>query len=411
MKKDLTTSVGGLNFKNPLLLSPADHTHDLWQLKKALDLGVAGISPKTYTNFDYVGGESSLVNYMVVDSNFKPVQGKFDRGYSFMTRGGYMRVESDRWVEDLAEAQKYAKLNDAHIIASLWGDLDWMVEKAIEMEQIGIPAIEIDAGCPHFDAMKSIEGEQSLNMLEAARTQGYERITGAVKIPVFYKVAAKSAADVTAFVQYCKEAGFAGATMHNRYLGFVPDIETQKPLFHTWSGIGGSWVQPLTLFRVFESRKFDPDFQMFGTNGAFNAEDIIRFLLAGCRAVQICTEVMVKGFDVIPPMLRGLEEYMEKHSIEHISDIIGRATDSAMTREEVYEDKKMAYIDDEKCIACGLCIERCPWNGLKMIDGKVICVSYDAERYERACLGCGMCTCMCPKGAISLGPRVLTPKP
>lgn len=406
MSKDMSVEVGRLKLKNPLLLSPADHTHNFKQIKTAIDAGVAGICPKTYTNFDYTSDEKSAVGYMVVDSNFKPVHGRFDRGYSFMTRGGYMHVESDKWVEELEKSQKYAKDHDACIIASLWGELDWMVKVAKELEQVGIPALEIDAGCPHFDGMKNIEGEAQLSHLDAARSQGFEAITNAVSIPVFYKMASKSAGDVTSYMRYCKEAGFEGVTMHNRYLGFVPDIETQKPLFQTWSGIGGSWVQPLTLYRIFEARRFDPNFPMFGTNGAMNAEDIIRFLLTGASAYQLCTEVMVKGFGVIPKILHGIEDYMEKHGVEHLRDIIGKATDSALTREQIVDGMRMAYIDKSKCAQCGICVERCPWNGLTMTEDGVKCRTTSKVRYERGCLGCGLCTNMCPMGAITLGPRV-----
>jgi len=342
---------------------------------------------------------------MVVDSNFKPVRGgKFERGYTFMSRGGFMLIESDNWIEELEKAQKYAKANDAHIIPSVWGDLDWMVDVVKKLEQIGVPGIELDAGCPHFDGMKAIEQKDKFTELDEIRSQGLDVVTGAVSIPVYYKMAAKTS-DVTAHFQYCREAGFAGVTMHNRYLGFVPDIETRKPLFHTWSGIGGSWVQPLTLYRVFEARKFDPDMPMFGTNGAMNAEDIIRFLLAGVNAYQLCTEVMVKGFSVIPKILKDLEAYMESQGITRLRDIIGEATAAAMSREEVRADEKMAYIDRENCNKCGICIDRCPWHGLEMEGDAVKCVTHDKPRFDRGCLGCGLCLNVCPKSAITLGPR------
>ena len=402
----MSVKVGRLNLKNPLLLSPADHTHSLSQLKKAIDLGVAGICPKTYTNYEYVSSHSSAVGYMVVDDEFRPVRGKFERGYSFMTRGGYMKIESDKWIDDLEQAQKYAAAHDSCIIGSLWGTVDWMVDAAKKLEQVGIPALEIDAGCPHFDAMKAIEGEKELTYLDAVRTQGFEKITEAVNIPVFYKIASKSAMDVPTYVQYCKDTGFEGVTMHNRFLGFVPDIDTMKPLFQTWSGIGGSWVQPLTMYRVFESYRFDPNFPIFGTNGAMNAEDIIRFMLAGASAYQMCTEVMVRGFGVIPKILSGIQKWMEKHDVEHISDIIGKATDAALTREEIVDGMQMAYINKDKCVKCGICVERCPWSALKMTEDGVKCHTTSKVRYERGCLGCGLCMNMCPQDAITLGPRV-----
>ena len=57
--------------------------------------------------------------------------------------------------------------------------------------------------------------------------------------------------------------------------------------------------------------------------------------------------------------------------------------------------KTMAVtIDEEKCTACGACVEACPVEALK-IDGKC---KVDAD----ICIDCGTCVDECPEGAISL---------
>ncbi|MCK4366025.1 MAG: 4Fe-4S binding protein [Thermoplasmatales archaeon] len=57
--------------------------------------------------------------------------------------------------------------------------------------------------------------------------------------------------------------------------------------------------------------------------------------------------------------------------------------------------KTMAVtIDEEKCTACGACVEVCPVEALK-IDSKC---KVDAD----TCIDCGTCVDECPEGAISL---------
>lgn len=402
MAIDMSTNAGPLQLKNPLMLSPADHTHSLEQLKKAIDFGIAGITAKTYTNFSSTYNDNVAVNYLAVDENFNPICGNYHRGYSFMSRGGFMKNESDKWIDELGKAQKYANKFDAKIIASIWGDVEWMTKTSLELEQAGISAIELDAGCP------SINETFSNQLSNPNIIENLKNITKAVTVPIFYKIPSKNVYNLTTQIDSCKGAGFAGATIHTRHLGFIPDIETMQPLFKTWSGIGGSWSQPLTLYRIFEARKHDPHFPLFGTNGACNADDVIRYILTGASAYQMCTEILVKGYRIISKILKDIESYMANHDVKSLRDIIGKATDSALSREEISKDKKMAYIDSEKCIKCGICVERCPWHGLKMHDEGVKCYTFNAERFDKGCVGCGLCTTVCPKQAITLGQRIIS---
>jgi ferredoxin len=56
----------------------------------------------------------------------------------------------------------------------------------------------------------------------------------------------------------------------------------------------------------------------------------------------------------------------------------------------------LSVIDQDACIGCGTCVERCPTDAIKLDDnGK-------AERDENSCFGCGVCVRFCPEEAISL---------
>jgi len=51
-------------------------------------------------------------------------------------------------------------------------------------------------------------------------------------------------------------------------------------------------------------------------------------------------------------------------------------------------------IDEEKCTACGSCVDVCPVDALS-INGK-------AKVNADECIDCGTCVDECPEGAISL---------
>jgi ferredoxin len=58
-------------------------------------------------------------------------------------------------------------------------------------------------------------------------------------------------------------------------------------------------------------------------------------------------------------------------------------------------------IDDDACVGCGACIDRCWMQALKM-DGDLVMRDFNR------CIGCGMCRYVCPSDAMKLIPRETT---
>ncbi len=63
----------------------------------------------------------------------------------------------------------------------------------------------------------------------------------------------------------------------------------------------------------------------------------------------------------------------------------------------------LASIDEDLCIGCGTCVEKCYNHAIELNDDN------KAERDEEFCVGCGVCAYHCPENAISLieGKRIV----
>jgi len=61
-----------------------------------------------------------------------------------------------------------------------------------------------------------------------------------------------------------------------------------------------------------------------------------------------------------------------------------------------FKGSKLAVIDEEKCIECGLCREKCRFEA----------ITEDFRIDYIACEGCGVCTIICPVEAITLTERI-----
>jgi electron transport complex protein RnfB len=72
--------------------------------------------------------------------------------------------------------------------------------------------------------------------------------------------------------------------------------------------------------------------------------------------------------------------------------------------------KGVAVVDEEKCVACGLCMNACPKHIISILPKKptpmVLCANTDKGAQTRkvcsvGCIGCKLCAKVCESGAIS----------
>lgn len=50
---------------------------------------------------------------------------------------------------------------------------------------------------------------------------------------------------------------------------------------------------------------------------------------------------------------------------------------------------RVATINQDRCVGCGICYERCPYESIKFVDGRYVV-------NELTCEGCGVCKLVCP---------------
>ena len=331
MPVDVSTRVGPLRLKNPLVAASGEHLIAPEGVRAALRAGAAVVVVKSTNEVPAAKDQLERAEYSVLDERWNPVPWNRDapQGATIACRSGLYPGDFDAWLDQTANLDREARAHDAVVAASLiLGDLERAAEMARRVEQAGLRLLEFNIGTPY--ASQAAKGVVSTELLPERVSAIVSRIRAATSLPLWIKVTGQSER-VPELAEAAFEAGAASVVMAGRLLGFVPDLDTMEPMLGTSLGVGGRWNLPLTCHWLAVSRaKLGADRPLVGINGACDGLDIARMMLAGASAVGFSSQVMLRGFDLIETVLAEFSKYLEGKSLA-ASDLVGRAADARKT--------------------------------------------------------------------------------
>lgn len=389
----------GLKFKNPLVVASGEPTNSAEHIKSSIDCGASGVIIKTLTDSAEMQNLTRNSRYAILNEYGQLVRGKVPRLYTFYSRSGFSHKDNDLFLAQLEGYQAYARQQGCHLIGSVGAtSLDGWVEIAQSIEKIGLSLTELNFGCPHPSQMKKARTGMLIGQDADAAYEITRAVTKAVSIPVVVKLTPQ-ALDLVEIAQAVREAGGAGVTLVNRFVGFAVDIYTGKPYIGGMAGVGGPWVKPLSLrwvAAVYKALRLP----IMGSNGLHNWRDVVEFIMTGASLVQICSTIMLKGYGVVAKILEGLSSFMAEKDFPTLQAMKGIAVESALPYAELFHlPRSVAVINRELCNGCNICVRTCWYDAMAVGDGKPVVD-------EDACIGCELCVCMCPvAGAIGMQPR------
>jgi dihydroorotate dehydrogenase (NAD+) catalytic subunit len=120
-----------------------------------------------------------------------------------------------------------------------------------------------------------------------------------------------------------EEAGADALALINTLTGMVIDINSWKPLLgNVTGGLSGPAVKPIAVRMVYQVAQ-TVKIPILGLGGIATAEDAIEFLLAGASTVAVGAENFVHP-DAVVRVAEGIDTYLEKHNLSHVSKLVGK---------------------------------------------------------------------------------------
>lgn len=211
----------------------------------------------------------------------------------------------------------FLKQYDTKIIVNVCGksteDYCEVVERLADEP---VDMLEINISCPNVKEGGIAFGQNP---------QAAEAITKAVKKyakqPVIMKLS-PNVTDITEMARAVEAGGADAVSLINTLTGMKIDIERQKfAVANKTGGVSGPAIKPIAVRMVYQVANAIK-LPIIGMGGISCAADAIEFMLAGASAVSVGTANFVNPM-VTEEIVKGMEDYMIRHKIENISDIVG----------------------------------------------------------------------------------------
>jgi dihydroorotate dehydrogenase (NAD+) catalytic subunit len=228
--------------------------------------------------------------------------------------------------EKLPELRRLRATNIINICGST---LDEYVELArILSDAEGVHALELNISCPNIK-----EGGITFGCSLHGTFDVVSAVKKVTRLPVIPKLT-PNVTDVASIAKAAEEAGADAVSLVNTFLAMAIDVETRRPkLSNVVGGLSGPAIRPIAVRMVYECRRV-VKIPVIGMGGIASAEDALEFIIAGATAVQVGTANFVDPF-IWSKLATGIQEYMRRHSLARIRDLIGSIDTSAREKQWV----------------------------------------------------------------------------
>lgn len=302
---NLQTTIGPLQLENPTILASGVLGVAAGGLMRAWNGGAGAVVTKTVGSTAQPGHPGPRIVAV--------------RGGGLLNAMGLPNPGVKSYIPEIKAALKQG----ACVIGSIMGNKPTGYRKvAKQLVGTGIKALELNVSCPHVGSLYA-QGLQPDHV--SAVVKAVVKAIGG-NIPVWVKLPGST--DYPRLVEVAlaaEAAGAAAVVAINTLPAIALDIEAQRPsLGGGIGGLSGPAIKPVALRAVWELYRSGLTIPIIGVGGILDGNDVIEFLLAGARAVQVGTGVLLQGSTIFRQICCQLVQYMQNHEVESLETLVGR---------------------------------------------------------------------------------------
>lgn len=298
---NLTTKIGSLTLKNPIMPASGTFSEDLADV---IDLSVLGAHvTKTITREKRGGNPTPRVC---------EVRGSMLNSIGIPSKG------IGNFIQNVIP---FYKKYDVPLIVSISAhNADDFARVCEEISVQGVDAIEVNISCPNIE-----EDGKAFAMRPSSTFDVMTKLRAASDLPLWAKLTPNTG-EITEVALAAQEAGANALVVSNTLLSMAIDIHSRKPkLGNLMGGLSGPSLKPIALRTAYQCAKV-ADIPVIGCGGISTVEDVVEYLIVGATAVQVGTATFVNP-TTMQTLISDLEWFLESQNITNVSGLVGSVRD------------------------------------------------------------------------------------
>lgn len=313
---NLATKYMGLALKNPIIVSSCSLTHSADGVKRCADAGASAVVLKSLFEEQINSDVKALSDNSV--SQFHAEE------WDYIQQMG-LNMNADEYLQIIEESK--AKVG-IPVIASLnCISTDRWSEFAKNIEAVGADAIELNI------AVMPRQFDENPEKIEQHICNIVSNVKEKVNIPVAVKLGPYFTS-MPRITKRVRKAGASAIVLFNRF--YQTDIDIHK-MTHDSKNKYSSPAEMSNTLRWISLLYQQIGCSLVGNTGIHDGEALIKQLVVGARAVEICSTLFVNGMGQIQIMLDDLEKWMDEKGYESVDDFRGKMSHKNSLHPEYFE--------------------------------------------------------------------------
>ena len=211
----------------------------------------------------------------------------------------------------------FLKEKDTKIIVNVCGK---STEDYLDVvERLGdepVDLLEINVSCPNVKEGGIAFGQDPKALYDITKA-----IKAKAKQPIIMKLS-PNVTDITEMAKAAEAAGSDALSLINTLTGMKIDVKRRTfAVANKTAGVSGPAIHPIAVRMVYETAQA-VSIPIIGMGGIASAEDALEFILAGATAVAVGTANFRNPMTTIE-VLDGIGDYMTRHKVEKLTDLVG----------------------------------------------------------------------------------------